>query len=205
MAAKGYTTEEKIETFLNKDISTGDADDAILAAEKLIDMLTGRNFKAESSASYRYFTGNNSQDLIIDDCTEVSEVNLANDEYGDSLSTLSAGGVNGYVLFPKNRTDPPVPIRKIHYRGGVWTAGRENHKIKAKWGYSAAPPGDIVMAATIIAGGIYNYNRGGVSGDIKTEKIGDYSVTYDVEGTGGRWGDYERAITILDGYKKFFV
>ena len=70
-----------------------------------------------------------------------------------------------------------------------------------KFGYlSEEVMADIVYAATVIAAGFYQYGRSGSVGGIKSENIGEYSVSYKNE---NGWGDLEKAQKILDRYKKF--
>lgn len=200
--AKGYTTEEKIEDYLgNIDISTGDADEYIKAAEAYIDNLTGRNFKADDDASERLYNGNDRRDLIIDDCVEVEKVEVGSNMWGDSFTELdNSGSIPDYYLLPANYEERGVPIRKIGLRNRIWIYGHANHRITAKWGYSASVPDDISFAATVLASGMYYANRGENTGAIKQEKIYQYTVTYaDKKGM----SDLERAKSILDGYVKY--
>ena len=201
MSAKGYTTEEKIESYLGDITIIGDAaENYILATEKFIDNFTGRNFIADENASSRLYNGNNRQGLIIDDCIEVAKVEVGSNYYGDSFSEIQAGGADGYYLMPPNYSSDSLPIRKIGLRSRIWIEGHANHKITAKWGYSVAVPNDISQAATIIASGMYYANRGENTGAIKSEKIGEYQVQYaDTKGK----SDYEWAIGVLESYKKY--
>jgi len=202
---KGYTTKDKIEDFLNISI-TGEVDDYILAAEDIIDRLTGRNFVAGTVAKVRIYNGDETQELLIDDCVEITKVERGDDEWGDDFTEITAGGSDGYFLEPVNNKDENnlviKPYRKIILRSKVWIGGVQNAKITAKWGYSTSAPEDISFAATVFASGMYNAKRGG-SGDIKSEHIGGYMVTYDVNEDGVSYGDIQRAMTILDSYKKF--
>lgn len=196
-----YTTEAKLETYLNKAIATGEANDAIAAAEKLIDQYTGRNFKADTEASIRYYDGNGKQDLVIDDCVEITKVEVGSNYYGDAFDEIDDGSeepTNRYYVIPANYEEEGLPIRKLRLRTRFWIEGFQNQRITAKWGYSTTAPDDIVLAATILAAGFYQYGRSGASGGIKSEKIGDYSVGF----SEGQWEDYERIKKILDNYRK---
>ena len=200
MSAKGYTTEAKIENFLNKSITTGQADDYILATEKLIDNFTGKNFVADIVASERKFNGCGGRNILIDDCIEITKVERGLDEYGDSEEEISAGGYDGYFLFPNNYEEKGYPINEVHLRARNWIKGIQNNTITAKWGYSETVPDDVSFSATIIASGMYNYNRGGGAGSVKSEKIGNYSVSYqDEEG----WDEFNKAKLILNNYRKW--
>jgi len=208
---KEYTTEEKIENFLGGiSIASGDADEFILAAQKFIDSETGRNFKADDEASARLFDGDDTQNLVIDDCIEITLVEVGQDTYGDSKTTVPemVPGVttDGYIIQPANRDDGDddniIPIHKLCLRERVWTGGVQNHSITAKWGYSEAVPDDLSQAATVIAAGMYNFHRGSNTG-LKSEKIGNYSVSYGADGEkGGSFGDLKNALAVLVNYKK---
>ena len=199
---KKYTTHEKIEGFLNKTITLGSLDDAINSAVELIDQLTQRNFIADTSASARTFDGSSGQDLEIDECVEITKVERGLDEYGDSYEEISAGGLNGYYLKPANYAAKSRPITTVHLRDRYWLAGMQNCRITAKWGFSASVPQGIELATTVLAGGIYNYNRGGASGNIKSEKICNYSVTYDNE---SGWDAWDRAKQLIQTYKRYVL
>jgi len=201
MADKGYTTESKIEEYLNVDIADGDADNFILSAQAYIDNITGRNFKADSDATSRLYDGNDRQDLMIDDCVEVTKVEVGNNMWGDSFTEVdNSGSTPEYYLLPTNYEEEGIPIWKIGLRNRRWIYGHANHRITAKWGYSSSVPEDISFAATVLAAGMYYQNRGENTGAVKSEKIGEYSVTYaDQKGM----SDLERTKIILDLYTKY--
>jgi len=200
---KEYTDEAKINTFLNKTITVGSADDAINQAVDVIDQLTGRNFIADSEASSRLFDGNDKDILPIDECVEITVVQKGDNYYGDSFTTIAefVQGTNsaGYSKMPFNFSALKAPIRRLALRGYAWLLGRGNHKITAKWGYSVAVPEAIVLATTILASGIYMFNRGGASGNVKSEKIGLYSVSYNND---EGWSAFERAKLAIAQYTK---
>lgn len=203
MADKNYTTEAKIEAYLGGiSISTGAADDYILATQELIEQETDRNFKADTSATSRLYDGNDRQYLIIDDCVEVTKVEVGSNQWGDSFTEITnpVGGTPGYYLLPANYSAENEPIRKIGLRSQYWIFGHANHRITAKWGYSAAVPDDIEFAATVIAAGMYYFNRGLKTGAVKSEKTLNYSVSYANE---AGFDSYKNAMMILDSYKKY--
>ena len=199
---KGYTNKEKLQIFLNDTISNSDAIEAIESAEAMIDLYTGRNFKADSTDVERYFNGDGKSELCIDECISISKVEVGLDEWGDNFLIKTKGGFNGYYLLPENYEARGLPINALLLRNDRWTTGKMNHRITAKWGFSKQPPLGIVTAATILAGGVYNYNRGSGGGTIQSESIGSYSVSYATDKDGG-WAEYNRALKILDGLRKY--
>lgn len=196
---KGYTTDKKIQDFLGVSI-TEDLYPYIAAAEKMIDNYTNRNFIADSSAQVRYYDGDGSNNLIIDDCVEITKVEKGVDSFGDNFIELSKGGSNGYYEVPSNHQLLNFPIRKLIIRGYLWNEGYQNHKITARWGFSDTVPDDISFATTMIAAGIYQNGQTGQAGGIKSEKIGEYSITYNND---NQIKEFQKAIKILNSYKKY--
>jgi hypothetical protein len=199
---KGYTTKTKIEnyTLTEIDISFNDQIDTwIEAIENYIDKVTGRNFIADTSASERLFNGNGSRNLPIDDCISVTKVEKGNNSYGDSFREIDEEVAGGYYLLPENYSEKGLPIDMIHLRGSLWNKGLKNHRITAKWGYSEEVPKDIEFATTVFVNGIINKTNV-TKGDISSEKIGDYSVSYKSE---KEKSDYIRALEILEKYKSY--
>jgi hypothetical protein len=199
---KGYTSRAKIENFLLITIDESfhaQTDDVIDDVEQLIDTYTGRNFIADEEASERLYNGNNSNELEIDDCIEVETVELGNDDYGTSFTELAE---SAYVTLPANAIAKGFPVKAIHLKTETFEKGIQNQRITAKWGYSEECPGDVSMAATILAAHIWKFGRGGITGSISQEKIGNYSVTYDSDKDKQ---DYDRAMAILDKYKRYYL
>lgn len=203
MADKAYTTEAKIAAYLGGiTIPSGATASFILAAQDFIDRYTGRNFKANTEASTRLYNGNDTQALIIDDCVDVTKVEQGLDAWGDSFSEVPATGIDRYYELPTNYAQEGVPIRKIGLRSRIFGKGHANHRITGKWGYSAAVPDDISLAATVIASGMYYQNRGGNTGPIKSQKIGEYQVSYAEE---KGMNDLDMAMATLDRYRQINI
>lgn len=204
MSLKNYTTKAKVQTFLDETISDT-LEDIMLAVEDYIDGYTGRNFKADESATARKYSGNGMQELNIDECIEITKVERGNNEYGDTKEEISAGGMNGYYLWPENYSEEGVPIRKVHIRGRYWIAGWQNHQITAKWGYSETPPSAVSQAATILSACIYKHGESGGVGGVQGEKIGDYSVNFKSNEESSLESEFKRAKALLDKYKKLEI
>ena len=119
MTNKGYTTDAKIKAFLGIPSNTDDVSVYILAAQKIIDSITGRNFKAltEGNEIARVFDGpdGGSQELLIDDTVEITKVEVGDNAWGDSFSTITEGGSDGYRIDPPDanyREEREVPITR---------------------------------------------------------------------------------------------
>lgn len=201
---KGYTTKTKVEDFLNTTISMTDEkfDDFIEAVEIYIDNFTGRNFIADSEASVRVYNGDSSQNLRIDDCVEITKVEVGSGLWGDLHEEIGITGEDRYYSLPFNYQLDKVPINEIILRARYWIAGLGNHKITAKWGWSEAVPSDISWASTFLVASIYKQGQGGNMAGIQAEKIGEYSVTFQ---DGNEMSDFKNALVILNKYKRYVL
>jgi len=198
--AKGYTTESQIENFLGISIPTGEADFYIEAAENFIDQYCDRNFKADTVASERVYDGEGGDLLNIDECIEITEVKRGLSIYGDSTETLSPDVAGGYYKLPNNYSVKNLAIDCLHLRDKTWLSGFQNHKVTAKWGFSENPPDAVEMACTILASGYYHFNKGGASGNVSSERIGNYQVSYPTKSANDL---YKRVYQLLSPYKRF--
>lgn len=202
MIDQAYTDQAAVEGYLLEtvpDALVPRLEEYISAIGLFIARYTGRQFVAEAAASARVFDGDATSEMLIDECIAVTLVERGNDNYGGTFTTISAGGASGYVLLPNNAAALSQPFRKILYRGGEWACGVQNNRITARWGYSATAPADIQFAATVFVAGIINAQQPN-AGQVSSEKIGNYAVTYK---TPAGLADYERALAILDQYKRY--
>lgn len=205
--SKGYTTKTAVENYILQNIDSSfdsQLDSWIAGIERVIDNYTGRNFKADSAASARVFDGNGSEELIIDECIQVTLVEAGNDSYGDSFSTIPSTGSDKYFTYPANATVRQVPIHKLVLSARTFPNGRQNNRVTAKWGYSETPPEDIQFAACVFVSGVLNQHRQGGE-EIKSESIGAYSVSYNTDAGDNSWADFERSKQILDQYKRINI
>jgi len=198
---KNYTDSSKIEQFIGESISTSLVE-IIVAVQKYIENYTGRNFVADCIASARVFNGNNSQNLSIDDCIEITKVEIGNDSYGDSFTEILSTGSDRYYTLPANNEADGYPINKLFLRSRVFLYGIQNVRITAKWGYSEEVPDDISWVATYLSSSIYKTGIQGNIAGVKSERIGEYSVTF---GEGEGQTDWDKAKVILDSYKRYYL
>ena len=181
---KGYTSIAKLENYLLLTIDTDfyeQIQNWIEQAESHIDRYTGRNFIADAVASEKVYDGDNSDTLLIDEAVEVTKV-----EVDDVEKTT-------YYQYPANA----LPKRKIRLSDDVFARGMQNVSVTAKWGYSVACPADISFAAMVLVAGIINNSNN--DGDVQSEKIGNYQVSYSSKGM----DDFAKAGEILNSYKKY--
>lgn len=192
MANKGYTSKTLVESYLQTTISTSfntQFDTWLGAIELFIDKLTGRSFKALATAAIYVFDGNGKSELLIDDCISVSKLEVDDVE----IEETNDDGTKNWYLYPAN-VERKYKIKLV---GGYFATGTQNVAVTAKWGYSAAVPADVQMAATILLAGLSN--SGDPSQSKRSETIGNYSVSYDSD---RGWTDFDQAIKILKGYRK---
>ena len=194
-----YTTQENLENYLLTDIDPSfesQIEDWIEAISQYITSETGRVFVADTTASERHFDGNDTRFLPIDECISITKVEKGSDQWGDTQAEITS-----YIKLPQNYSAKSLPIDELMLKDGYWLQGAMNHTITAKWGYSASVPKDIELAATILTSGVIYESLSG-EGEIKTESIGGYSVTYKDE---RQWADFERAKQIIGQYRKIIL
>lgn len=199
---KNYTNQELIEQFIGEEVNDS-LQEIIVAVQKYIDNYTGRNFKADCTASARVYNGNNSQYLNIDDCIEIAKVEIGNDSYGDTFTEIASTGSDKYYTLPANNEADGYPINKLFLRSREFLYGIQNQRITAKWGFSKEVPDDISWVATFLSASVYKTGIQGSFAGVKSERIGEYNVTFggDTEGQ----SDYDKAKVILDNYKKYVL
>lgn len=202
----GYTDKTTIEKFA---VVTIDAQlDAQLtqyieSAEEYINSVTGRVFVADSDATARVFDGDGSPIISIDDCVEITQVEIGLDSYGNAFQTIGTTGSDRYFALPHNREARNVPFDSLEFNTRATILGRANVRVTAKWGYSVAVPEQIRHIANVLVKGIINAQQG--TGDkISSEKIGNYSVSYDTKDTDS-FAEYESAVKMLEQFKRYYL
>lgn len=187
-----YTTVEAIENYTRETIADSmeaQVEAWIAGVGNMMDSMANRKLVADTIGSgedefeVKYFDCQGNGNVPIADCQEVDEV-----QTGDPMTDVYAEFAD-YYTYPKI-----APFRKLV---GSFPAGLQNVKVSGRWGFFNELPEDIKFAATVIASGIYlNHSSGNAS--VKSEKIGNYSVTYvDEQG----FNDFERAKGIIEGYR----
>jgi hypothetical protein len=190
MASKGYTSQDKVEAYTGESVGVSSArfDEWMESVEQFIDHMTGRNFIADSEASIRKYNGSGEAEQVIDDCIEITKVEVGTDLVTEILSTE-------YYSIPAN-TEHKNRIRRKY---NVFPSGIQDVAVTAKWGYSTEVPADISFAATVIVAGILNHSLG-AKGKIQSETVGRYSVSYkDDDG----WNQYKGALQTIQARKKY--
>ena len=193
---KQYTSKDRVEALMLTTILPSWQDNFNIFlewVENYIDTYTGRNFVADSVASERVYDGNGKRSFLIDDCVDVTSITITD---STGAETILLPGTQAY-LYPANIT-PKTRIEIDNDLTACFYRGQQNISVLAKWGYSVAVPKEIEFAATVILTGIINYAYEHNS-EVESEGIGEYNVTYNRKED---WVKYERAMQILDKYKK---
>lgn len=179
---KGYTNQASVQS-LAGDTTLTISNAQIEMAEAFVDNFTGRNFIADSVASLRYYDGDNSASLMIDDCVAISKL-----EFWDGSGWVE---ITDYDKYPINK----LPYNMIYLDTGYFLNGIGNYRVTAKWGYSVAVPADVGLASSMFILSTLGFKN--IVQDIKSENLGTYSVSYG-DGTIGE----NRIKAILMPYKK---
>lgn len=148
-----YTTAADVRTYLGVAASTDDALLAVLigAATAIIDGETGRCFEAASATRYYQPAALDADDpnLLHLDGDLVSVTTLKNGE-GETIPSTD------YWLLPRNQGPPYHAIKLKSESTDAWTFDTDGEiEVAGKWGYSATPPADIVMACKRMTGYLY--------------------------------------------------
>ena len=196
---KGYCTSEDIEAYTLTDILDSfepNVEKWIGAMEEFIDQETGRSFIADETAVSRFFDGDGDSEFFTDENIEIEFVKIYDSE--DTLEYTLLDGVH-ILSHPYNEK----PIRKIFAKPNnalnfsTFPRGLRNIEISAKWGFSENVPEQIRQACTVLVAGIVNFSNN-ADGEVKSEKIGDYSVTY----KDNNFEDFQRAKAIIKNLVK---
>jgi len=197
-----YTTKEKIENYMLIEIGNSfddQIDDWITAVETYINNYTSRDtFEQPAVDSIRYFDGSGSRELIIDEFTSLSAVEILETNGDDVEYSLTEGQDNDYLIYPSNTYPKYKLVLTANSSIAEWYSGNLRMKITGKWAVNTTVPKDIELAATMLMADIID--RGMKDGLVQSESLGDYSVSYKDIGTSEVGMSVKN---ILNKYKKF--
>lgn len=188
-----YTDQGKIEKYLQTTIDssmTATLNDWIAAVKIWIDKYVGKSFEGVSET--RYFNGNGLDTLLIDDFIGTPVIELLDSE-GNVDSTLDSGD---YLVYPLNTTVKNTIALSVGAPYSRFSSWQKRVKVTAVFGYSAAVPKDVELAATMLVSRIFN--GGSTDGTVKSESLGDYSITY---GEIDSMAELMGVTSILDHYR----
>lgn len=192
-----YTTKEKVQNYLLINVDSSfdtQMESWIKGVSLLIENTTQRRFMVELDGDdepieeTRYYDGDGSPEMIIDDAMTITELQIG-DENGANFST-----VTDHIKYPRT-----APHRKIILRTG-FNFGIQNIKVTGTFASFQTTPEDIEFVATVLVSGILNTTLKKIGK--KSERIGNYSVTY---GDDGQVADFDRAKQILESHTKLSI
>lgn len=155
----------------------------IEAMSRFADTFCGQTL-VNNTASTRKYDGNGSNQLIIDDCYDITEV------------TVSDTVVTPYQ-YPANRTRKNI----LELDRDYFTTGRQNVEVTAKFGRFTSLPSDLRFAVTVLVAGVINQVKS--QGEaIQSEKVGEYQVVYR---NPKERADYQQAMAILKSYRPIII
>jgi len=199
-----YTNEQRVKDFLGistlPDPLTSDrVSEYIDAVQNWIETYTGRKFEQES-ATYKLYDGDGTKELLIDDLISLDKIEIL-DEDGDVDYTID--DATEYYLYPANETPKTrIVLNVFNAPISYFPKGHQNVKVTGTFGYASTVPEDIRLVATKLVAGIIEEKYIKEVGVIKSERLGEYSVTIqDIEKMANRLG----VLQILDRYRKIEI
>jgi hypothetical protein len=128
-----------------------DLQNAIVAASRAVDFYTGRRFWPDLVDQTRYFTGNGTDRVDIDDLITLTSLSTDPSDDG-TYEYVWTTGID-YVLEPSNALldgYPYTSIRRLLGGNYPWPSYNDSVKVVGKFGWSA-PPEAVKVATTMLA------------------------------------------------------
>ena len=191
-----YITEGDLENFILQDIDSSYSawiSSIIDMVGGYIDNYCGTDFMGGNAGEDRYFDGSGTNELYVGDFQAVTAVSLL-DIFGNTISNLTEN--QHYFTYPLNQTVKNMLVLNGGFYG-IFPKRRRAVKVTGTWGYGASNvPPEIKAAAIKLAAKLINEGLRG--GQVKTENLGSYSITYkDVDEQADAMGIND----ILDGFR----
>lgn len=180
-----YTSLAALQRYLLIEIDSsfsGQVESWIGAMSRYIDKKTNRVFGTATETTRKY-DGSGWNTLIVDDLYDLGTVTV-----DDTSKTVFA--------YPANA----VPTTTLKLDGERFNRGMQNVEVTAKFAYGSIPD-DVAHACTVFVAGIINAQTN-QDGEIKSEKIGDYTVTYKDD---TQKSDFEMAMATLNQYRRHTI
>ena len=206
--SREYCTIENIEDYMSIDIATAFTSKVKIWIQwmtEYIETQTGRVFIADDSNSEKVYEVNlqrsisvkghysNPTELVIDEFVNTSTSSMVltiDDEELDS---------DEFLLYPATVEElPKTSLVLKRDTGLVFTVGEQNIKVEAKWGYSIAPPGDIIFATIVLVAGMINASWSS-EGEMSSVTLGRYTMSFKDK---KELADFDRTKEILKMYAK---
>lgn len=200
-----YTTQERVEAFLNRELTQNEVsllDEIIESVSDTINQYCSRSWfpvdaddeEDDYTEEARLFDGTGSKTLFIDDFISISQIKI-NDRLGGELGTWS--NADNWILGPNNKN----PKTSIYLKTGRFNEGIGNIEITGVWG-AGNPPKGVVMACTQLVGKFLQKSNNGTS-QFKKESIEGYS--YELMSGAEIDADTERIMSTLGVYRRILL
>lgn len=192
-----YATAADLKTQINKTSAADDATlTAILAAtERTVNLFCNRpdGFEADAVASARRYAGSGKPYQSIDECVEITLVEVKNSPTDTTYTSWVAGDWIGFSGDPKDPNYNSLPYTMlmvdptgdyaVFYSGSFVTRGGfrpstevsrgvPTVRVTAKWGYSVAVPADIKEACIMQAARWYKRLEGAMADALASGELG---------------------------------
>lgn len=194
------TDIEAIQNYMLIDIDpsfVSQVEEWIDGVEEDMNKATNRKLIADDVESVYKYNGTGRRALVIDDFIEISKIQIRATSYYDVVEVPSTYDITPYCFFyPPNS----LPIWKIE--SWRWfPQGLQNVWITGRAGTYASDniPASLKFAATVIVAGIINFSFQ-TTGEIKSETIGRYSVTYTTDSQ--QKIDFDRVTQTIKSYRR---
>lgn len=178
-----YTTQVNVETALGRTLEAAEVTyfTGVLlpSIENYINTETGTIFGTTADTEI-YVSGDGTDRLVIPTMHSITSV-----EKDDTV--LSTDYWQSYPA--------TAPYLALTHKTGTWEEGIDNYTVTGKLGY-ASVPGDITAIATELAVNYFSSKRDTTGAAVKSERVGDYSVTYATSSTS------EGSLMTIQGYKR---
>ncbi len=193
-----YTTKTKVDALFGVTMTQAVFDDLLAAVKLFIDRYTGKTFEGASAS--RYYDGPGNEVINVDPFYGTAAVEIL-DSNGNTEVTLTEGAGDDYVTAPYNSTEKNQIILTPNGRWSKFPWRMRGVKVTATFGFSGTVPADIQLVATQMIGELYNSSLTATTGDIQSESLGDYAVTYANDGGTTTVANRIGAFQILDLYR----
>ena len=159
---------------------------------QLTEWITAMSEYIDQRVGYPLYTETESERLYDGSGAEEQLIGAAN-----SITAVTVDGVAVTPVYgPYNQPTKTFMLLPNQY----FPVGYANVSVTGKHCLLSAVPSDIKLACTILVAGIVNQSNNQTDG-VKSEKIGEYQVTYATE---EEQKQYQWAKTVIEGYRKVY-
>lgn len=190
LVSYALTTRARLKTFLGISSSDDDSllDQIINSVSDFVEMYCDRRFK-KTDYSDEVYDGNGSKYLILKQYPVVSGETFTLERRDSFDNQDSWSTIDSEYYFVKESAGMVIYVASLNTEGAYFVKSPQHYRVSYTAGYdfdntggntlSDAGIGDLEYAVWKLCAKIYNQRKS--SGNIKQEKIGDYSVAYESE------------------------